>query len=253
MQQRGIAFTHIYSSSLRRARLTADAILDAQNGEESCAAARPERIALEILNEQDFGSLECQPWASKPSVRSANGRLVDPSHPGFKPKETHESMAARMDTFLNEIVHPILAAESGSECAIALVSHGIILSFLWKALLQRIGSRSVSFAAEVSISTGNRPLEYLPTWSNTGYLEVEIKPAPGRHDSDPYRSADTDLQKPVLSDYQMLIKAVNDKDHLNSLKRTRGGLGSTPLDARQRKLDGFFKKTKIDEENQKPG
>lgn len=208
---------------------------------------------MEILNEQDFGSLECQPWALKPNVKDANGRLIDPSHAEFKPKETHESMAERMDTFLNENVLPILVTESGSEKSVALVSHGIILSFLWKALLQRLGSRSVSFAPEASISTGNRPLEYLPTWSNTGYLEVEIKPAPVRHDSDASQSSSVDLRKPVLSDYQMLIKAVNSKDHLNSLKRTRGGLGSTPLDASQRKLDGFFKKPKIDEEHPKLG
>jgi len=45
----------------------------------------------------------------------------------------------------------------------------------------------------------------------------------------------------------MTIHVVNGKDHLIDLKRARGGLGSSPFDARQKSLDGFFKHPKEDD------
>jgi broad specificity phosphatase PhoE len=255
VQQRGITFTHIFSSNLTRARLTADAILNAQTSEKekSSQQGKPERINVDDLREQDFGSFECQPWASKPAVKGSNGKLIDPDHPDFKPKETHESMAIRMNKFVDESIHPLLATDSDAESTVAVVSHGIILSILWRALLERLGARGVSLQPEVRLLAGGRPLEYLPTWSNTGYLELHIKPALPGHGLDTPRSADPDLRKPMLSSYEMHIKIVNGKDHLNNLKRTRGGLGSTAFDTRQKNLEGFFKRPKIGARIEKPG
>jgi len=253
VQQRGITFTHVLSSDLTRARLTADAIVDAQISEKLTEKVKPERIVLEILREQDFGSLECQPWASKPNAKGQNGKHIAPEHPDFKPKETHQSMATRTDTFLDEIIHPLLAAELEHESTVAVVSHGIILSILWRALLQRLGPRSVSFGPEVSVLKGSKPLEYLPGWSNTGYLELDIKPVPVRPSSDAPPPANIASVISMMSGYQMLIKTVNGKDHLSNLKRTRGGVGSTAFDAKQKNLEGFFKKPKIDGQNHSPG
>jgi broad specificity phosphatase PhoE len=253
VQQRGIAFTHIFSSNLTRARLTADAILNAQTGEKSSQQGKPERIILDDLREQDFGSSECQPWASKPTAKGSNGKLIESGHPDFKPKETHESMAIRMNTFVEEVIRPILATDSDAESTVAVVSHGIILSVLWRALLERFGTRSVSFEPEVRVLAGSRPLECLPTWSNTGYLELHIKPTLLEHDLDTPRSADFGLRDTMLSSYEMQIKTVNGKDHLNNLKRTRGGLGSAAFDTKQKNLEGFFKKPKIGAQLQKPG
>jgi Histidine phosphatase superfamily (branch 1) len=248
-----LAFTHIFSSDLTRARFTADAIADAQISDKSPNESRAERIALEILREQDFGSFECQSWASKSTAKGVAGKPLDLGHPDFKPKETHDSMTRRMDRFLDEAIHPLLITDLGDESTVAIVSHGIILSFLWKALLQRFGARSVSLGPGVSGVAGTRPLEYLPSWSNTGFLETDIKSVPIRQGPDSLQIADDGLKVPKLSGYQMLINRVNCTDHLKNLKRARGGLGSSTYDTKQKNLEGFFKKPRIDEQNQEPG
>lgn len=255
VDHRGLAFTHIFSSDLIRARLTADAILDAQTREKSKGIIKPERIMLEILREQDFGSFERQPWASG-LVKGLDGKAIDVGHPDFKPKETHESMIKRMEIFLDDFVHPVLAAEtvdSGLESTVAVVSHGIILSVLWRTIIQRFGPRSISLGPEVGAVGGERLIEYLPGWSNTGYLELDIKPAPLSNGFDVLPPVDSALPVPKLNGYQMLIKTVNGKNHLNNLKRTRGGVGSSTFDEKQKSLEGFLKKPKRDEQNQRPG
>jgi Histidine phosphatase superfamily (branch 1) len=215
---------------------------------------KTERIILEILREQDFGSFECQSWASRSAAKGPrSGNPVSSARSHFKPKETHESMTARMNTFLDDIIHPILATDSGPESTLAVVSHGIILSFLWRALLQRFGPRSVALGPGISALAGNKPLEYLPTWSNTGYLELEIMPAMVRHDIKAPQSVQARSRMPTLTGYQMTIKTVNGKEHLNKLKRARGGLGSSAFDSKQKRLEGFFKKPKTEGKYQKLG
>jgi broad specificity phosphatase PhoE len=252
VQQRALEFTHIFSSDLTRARLTADAILEAQVSKKSLERIRTERIVLEVLREQDFGSFECQPWLSKSTSKGEHGKLPDSGQLDFKPKETQAAMVTRMNTFLNETIHPLLAADLDPENIVAVVSHGITLSVLWRTLLERFGTHSVSLGSEVGVSTGSRPLQSLPVWSNTGYLELEIKPAPVRPDLTPPLSMNADLRLPGLSGHQMLIRSINRKDHLNNLKRTRGGLGSAAFDAKQKNLEGFFKRPKIDGQNPTP-
>lgn len=185
-------------------------------------------------------------------MKRINSKFVDPDHPDFQPKETHEAMATRMNTFLDDDIHPILASDCSPSSVIAVVSHGIVLSILWRALLQRFGPNSVSLGPGLSNLTGSRPLEYLPSWSNTGYLELEIRPAPVQPGLDAPQSVDLDSTRLMLSGYQMLIKTVNAKDHLNNLKRTRGGLGSSTFDGKQKRLEGFFKKPKTDAQSRKP-
>lgn len=253
MQERAITFTHVFSSDLSRACLTADAIHNAQLGKKCSEGVRSERIVLDILREQDFGSLEGRPWTSKSTATGASSNPLDPGHPDFKPKETQEAMATRMTTFLDETLLPLVATDAEIGSTVAVVSHGIILSVLWRILLQQFGARSVSLGPEVGVSTGSRPLEYLPGWSNTGYLELDINCAHVRPDLDMPRSPNTDMPVSALSGYKMLIKAINRKDHLNNLKRTRGGLGSTAFDAKQKNLEGFFKKPKIEVQNHEAG
>ena len=252
VQQRGLTFTHILSSDLTRARLTADAIADAQTSNKSSNDTRAERIALELLREQDFGSFECRSWGSKSTANGVNDKPPDLGHPDFKPKETHDSMASRMNIFLDETVHPLLVTDLEYESTVAVVSHGIILSVLWRALLQRFGARSVSFGPEVNVAAGIRPLEHLSSWSNTGFLEIDIKLTPVPHCPNALPAVHAGLTLPKLNNYQMLIKSVNCTNHLKNLKRTRGGLGSSTFDSKQKNLEGFFKKQRIDEQNPEP-
>ena len=184
-------------------------------------------------------------------MKGVDGKLLDLGHPDFKPKETLESMAQRVGSFLDDVIHPLLATDSEDETAIAVVSHGVILAFLWRALLQRFGARSVAISPKVSGLSGSRPLEYLPSWTNTGYLELDIKLATARPGPDGLPILAVSPTPPKLNDYQMLIKTVNCTDHLKTLKRTRGGLGSSPFDAKQKNLEAFVKKPRIDEQNPK--
>ncbi|KAK4983541.1 hypothetical protein LTR66_008799 [Elasticomyces elasticus] len=48
----------------------------------------------------------------------------------------------------------------------------------------------------------------------------------------------------VFEDYTTTIVTINGKDHLMGLKRTRGGIGRSKFDKRQKTLDMFFKQVK---------
>ncbi len=239
-------FTHFYSSDLQRAHITAKAVENAQKKRTSTGAAVTV-VPLELLREQDFGSFECVPWSLKRSHLTAD-KLPKPEDVGFKPKETTEAMTKRADTFLDDYILPQLVVDSEEESTVAVVSHGLILAVLWKALLKRFGPGTVVLAPEIGSKTGSRPLEYLPGWSNTGYLELDIVTAP-----DPTDGKTTLIEKALqpktegaalLSGRKMVLRGVNTIDHLNNLKRTRG-VGSSTYDARQKSLEGFFKKAKL--------
>lgn len=133
------------------------------------------------------------------------------------------------------------------------------------------------------VATG-RPisLEHLGGWSNTGYLEIELRPAEasapdansatkfavleeaassvtGAHATGEsiHGSLEVDPEGPVdAADaqgshsrsapqlFQMLIKTINGKDHLQGLKRTGGGVGSAKHDEGQKSIESFFKRRK---------
>lgn len=235
-----LQFSAIFSSDLQRAKMTAEAIRDAQAKATVDDQRAVDVIALPLLREQDFGSLECVPWASK-----AGSSVVypDPTHPDFKPKETPAAMQQRAQEFLDDFLTPLLYLDTFETENIAVVSHGLFLGALWKNLLGRMSSNSVTLAPELSLPGGTRPLEYLPGWSNTGYLELHFLPHNEAttvnevHDN-------TSSRRSMLQGRRMKIMSVNGKEHLNNLKRTRGGLGNVAYDSRQKNLEGFFKKPK---------
>lgn len=57
----------------------------------------------------------------------------------------------------------------------AIVSHGILLSNLWRRLLLRLPRRSLTIAAEVTAARGDIVLEHLGGWGNTGFLQLTIR------------------------------------------------------------------------------
>jgi hypothetical protein len=213
--------------------------------------AVPEVVKLPVLREQDFGSHELVPWTSRRADTLTHvPRQGDTDH---KPQETSEAMRVRAESFLGDYILPILATLSedtddtkGPEECVAVVSHGLFLSVLWKSLLRKFPSNSVVLGPGVEPPGRVRPLEYLPAWSNTGFLELSIKPT---HGSDSSLSANAESMTvgpdiSLLSEKSLMVHAVNSKDHLQNLKRTRGGVGSAPFDARQKSIDGFFKRPK---------
>ena len=105
----------------------------------------PAVVRLELLREQDFGSLELVPWSSRQAQSSP-----DPANPTFRPQETSEAMALRAEMFLTDFILPLFAASDDTgkpaqEC-VAVVSHGLFLSVLWQTLLRKFNT-PVVFAA----------------------------------------------------------------------------------------------------------
>lgn len=254
--RKGLNITHVYSSDLQRAFKTANAVVLAASG-----AAQLEQklkvIALQLLREQDFGYYEGKPFYARSKDTNRSGKDTHRSQhqndPDFKDVETKESMALRMTEFLEQHLLPgIYNSCDGKENAIVVVSHGIILAHLWRCFLKLLPKNSVTLAPGLSVGTGGvTPLEYLGGWSNTGYLELEIQKqssttskskaasSPASDSPDPQNKATI----APLHDYQMSIKTVNGKEHLQGLKRTRG-VGSSKLDENQKPIDSFFKKRK---------
>ena len=228
--------------------MTAKAIEDAQKSKYTDVGDMTV-VQLELLREQDFGSFECMPWSSKRS-EIATDKLPKPEDAGFRSKETSEAMVKRADIFLDDYILPQLAIDHEQEGIVAVVSHGLMLAVLWKSLLARFGPRTVSLGAEIDSKTASRPLEYLPGWSNTGYVELymvktsasAVESIPSGEDTSAPASNDRSVKLPG---WRMVVQSVNKKDHLSNLKRTRGGVGSSTYDTRQKNLEGYFKKARV--------
>jgi broad specificity phosphatase PhoE len=168
LSSRGLSFTQIFSSHLKRAVKTASVIREAQVAAASAddAGVMPDVKQLPVLMEQDFGYLEGKKW----SERSTAAKDM----PGFADVESKVSVAGRADSFLDDHLLPLLCEELGlTGKNILIVSHGVFLSTLWKRLLVRLHPRSVSLSPELR-TTARPSLEHLGGWSNTGYLELHM-------------------------------------------------------------------------------
>lgn len=208
---------------------------------------------LVVLREQDFGSSEGKPFSARQRAAGVESKedysFQHCQEPGFKDVESKKSMDARMDSFAMEHLVPLLPVDSSkAEAIIAIVSHGIILNHLWKSCRKLFSRRNVAFAPGMEMRGG---LEYLGGWSNTGYLELDIQrvttEAPLFRSSNIQqmpKSPTKDTALPSLP-LRMIIKSVNSTDHLKSLKRTRGGVGSAAFDEGQKKIESFFKRSRV--------
>ena len=252
VNHRNLHFSHIYASDLQRAFMTAEEIRKAQASILTECTANPDVVKLQLLREQDFGSLELVPWASRRAQVAFTPESSSMEDLDFRPQETAEAMAHRAECFLSDHILPLLAAtpaeiSAGVQDCVAVVSHGLFLSVLWRSLLSKFDVDRVRINSKTEITTNGRPLAYLPNWSNTGFLELRIgspsdivpNPISALESSSP----EADGSRPLASQL-LTILAINSKDHLLNLKRTRGGVGSAPFDARQKSLEGFFKRPK---------
>jgi broad specificity phosphatase PhoE len=177
----GIAFTHIFSSTLQRAAKTAALIREAQSTPLADKDAVPSVpvAQLPLLVEQDFGFREGKKFYERPFDSKSTGkehhRQEHKDTIGFADVESKQSIAQRADAFLDDHLLPLLEGPTQTtNHTVAVVSHGILLSVLWKRLLRRLPPRSVRFAPEVVPNTRGPTLEHLGGWSNTGYLELHM-------------------------------------------------------------------------------
>ena len=244
VSKRQLRFTHVFASDLQRALRTARGLCEAQNaGDEE---AQPSLISLSLLREQDFGSFELLPWNRSEDARRKD---PDPTNPGFRPKEPADALKMRADTFLDDFLVPLFVLDEESELVVAVVSHGLFLAALWKCLLFRFKTSNIILSPDVFPPSPSRPLEHLPAWTNTGFLELEIRQL--SNNKQEQRDAATGFDQADTSNAKlnarMKICAVNSKEHLANLKRTRGGVGSSASDDKQKRLDTFFKKPRIAE------
>lgn len=257
--QAGVRFTSIFSSDLQRAFKTADAIRTAQGIGKDQDEVAFQVSQLTVLREQDFGFYEGKPFYTRQRDSKIPGKADSGAQHdedlGFKDVESTESMTLRMDSFIQDHLLLLLYDEDFKvERCVAVVSHGIILSYLWGRFLTLFPKGSVTLSPKLSMgSEGNMVvLEHLGRWSNTGYLELDIVPGPVdalvancsantvQRGYQPL-SKSLSLRTPSLI---MIVKTVNGREHLKNLERTRGGIGSSKHDEGQRKIESFFKKEK---------
>lgn len=275
---------------MQRAYKTANAICLAQpKSDDKEETPRVEAILLPVLREQDFGSYEGRPFHARPRNSFRFGKstygLQYQDDPDFKDVESKEAMGARANAFLEEHIMPIIREKLQDDAAaIAVVSHGILLSHLWKGFLLLLPKSSVALSPGLFVgNNGVTPLEYLGGWSNTGYLELDIRRAEtGLNDKrpspspKPLPSPESPLQPPQeislpescrhdtfkitshhpaperedaplasIHDINVVIRVVNGREHLIGLKRTKGGVGSSRHDESQKTIESFFKKRKL--------
>lgn len=195
-----LTFSNLYSSQLQRAAKTAGKIREAQlstGGDDDPARTVPDVVQLELLQEQDFGSMEGKKFYERPPDANITGkeqhRRESKDVPGFVDVESKVSMGRRADTFLDEHLLPLLNGPAeGTEKCIAIVSHGIFLSTMWKRLLLRLPPKSVALSPELQ-ATARPSLEHLGGWSNTGYLEIFLTRAVSNKEEVPLSPSPTAL------------------------------------------------------------
>lgn len=213
--------THIFSSDLQRAVNTAQAIVDTQvkkaTDEES---DRPKLQLVQVveLRERDF--------------RSAEGKRFGTPH---LDAETHDEMRTRASAFIQTHLSPLLdSVLDGDACktstSVVVVAHGLILNSLLRSLLVRYAPEEMTRLAISKPSSGSAAgrSEFLAAWSNTGYLEINVHAIPSSEESEE-------------STVRLTVVRINALDHLQGLKRTKGGIGSAQFDSKQKTMESFFK------------
>ncbi|KAI1488737.1 phosphoglycerate mutase-like protein [Biscogniauxia mediterranea] len=230
---------HIFSSNLKRAVRTAEAVADAQRlshvGEVGAQQDALQVVQLPELREKDFGSAE----GTKYGTRDRAGK---------DDAESHASMSTRINQFLRAHLDPVVDRYASEEVTVAIVSHGIILDVLFHKLTKR---HQVEYPPSYTLAAGKgtQPRQTV-AWSNTGVLQIKIEPKEGTVSSQqPAESTATassvgggstapaDSPSPAV---QLTVRCTNNLDHLRGLKKTRGGIGSAKFDSRQRTMESFF-------------
>jgi hypothetical protein len=211
--------------------MTAQAIVDACSRPDDSTSTQSQSaisvVQLPDLRERDFRSLEGTKVGARPAAGTEGYRFRDP--------ETHAEMALRADRFISTHLIPLLSVVGSSpeteHGSIVVVAHGMILNVLLKRLLARF-----STPAEVErLFPGRSNSDWMAPWRNTAYLDAVVSPATARSSTPPTPDGS------IGPDVQIRVLGINCVDHLQGLKKTRGGIGSARFDKKQQTVDSFFK------------
>ena len=246
--KRGLKFTHIFSSTLQRAWITAGEIQNDQ-AVANPGTKIPQVVQVDLLKEQDFGSFEMLSWSTKRAKDAINPSIPDPDEPGFKPRETPGSLRARADRFIDEYLLPLLNTETEEgEDVVAIVSHGLFLQQLWKAIFIRFTPDSVTMGPDAILPIPGQSIGDIRKWGNTGYVECDIRPSTLTLTDAKMADTSQTVGSPtdIFASRGLKVLAVNQSDHVADMKRD--GVGSSPYDFKPQSIKGFFPKRKTAEQ-----
>ena len=242
-----VVFSHIFASPLSRALQTAEAI-HALQSESTVLVTVPE------LQEQDFGLYEGVPVSAYNDTAQGPSRMT---------VETVDQMAIRARVFIADYLTPVLQG-TGRTATVAVVSHGCLLRVLWREILAHFKPKSVFCEQQMLLESQSIDYMGLGHWSNTGFLEVTFSQSQDTVAQDVETLDDSPLDNKASTSDDILpgnrlspnrnafpsgpplqtarILTINGQNHLKTLKRTRGGIGSAQYDSRQGTIDKFFKR-----------
>lgn len=221
----GIRFTHVFSSDLSRARITAAGLCSEANNEQISSP-----IETPYLRERSFGALEGVSWHRAVRSRESSSSMNAATSVFRGEPETAESMRVRANAFVEEYLRPLMMGDADE--TVAVVSHGVFLSVLWECIAAHFRPENIKVGVEgKSNRTSGTSVVVKPFWSNTGFMELLIeRPVSLTPASIP----------PSLAAWTLTVLAINNTAHLRHLRRTGGGIGSASHDARQQKISQFF-------------
>ncbi|KAK0221610.1 phosphoglycerate mutase-like protein, partial [Armillaria fumosa] len=220
-------FAAIHTSDLKRAYLTAQAILDCQESKETLHL-----LTSPLLREQHFGVAEGKPYSkSRPDIVSsdlyAQGIYPSPSNrdESFPEGESRSDLRRRAEQAVDEILLPYVwqsAREGNTRVRVALISHGLFIKELIAALVARDAQ-------------GETTDLYYKGLRNTAWARMTVEVQVIIQGQSPIKTG--------LDDYPLLKVRLTDfdrKDHLKNVVRQQGGIGSSAHDPHQKDIRSFF-------------
>lgn len=218
-------FVAIHTSDLKRAYLTAQAILDCQDSKET----RLNLLTSPLLREQHFGVAEGKPYSkSRPDVVSsdlyAQGIYPSPRNrdESFPEGESRSDLRRRAEQAVDETLLPYVwqsAREGNTGVRVALISHGLFIKELIAALIARDAQ-------------GETTDLYYKGLRNTAWARMTVEV------QTPRRGKKTGLD----DNYPLKVRLTDfdRKDHLKNVVRQQGGIRSSAHDPHQKDIRSFF-------------
>lgn len=220
-----IRLTAIYTSPLKRASITANALFDAQPDPKPSVHISP------LLKEQNFGKAEGASWLGRQDPNMtleehfASGKypmLLDRKLK-FPDGESLNELAARADQAIRKLVlpHVLQAARTGTQDVhIALVSHGLCISEMVAALVRR--------------GQDEAPHTHYRGLLNTAWTRATVR-AKRESTGEAMNTSEDDLPSLLVD-----VTDINRHEHISTVKRQKGGIGSSAYDPKQQDIRDFF-------------